>query len=156
MEQAKYGSLNFWGKTAVRHAHPASFVFNILGLLWAGYFLWIHRWPWALLCFFGLVLGGILWGALDKSYLLQARSELNTFQKLLVYHTHPANLVFHLVALSLYVLGTWRHSPVFLIGAISFILLGHISPWLYHRRKEQLFALMIDEDISLADEDRND
>ena len=153
MEKAKYGSLNIWEKAAVRHAHPASFVFNILGLLWAGYFLWLHQWHWAVLCFLFIIVGGLVWGSLDKSYLLQARSELNTFQKLLVYHTNPANMGFHLVALTLYVLGTWKHSPLFLLGAVSFILLGHIFPWLFHRKKEQLFTLMIDEDVSLTDGD---
>lgn len=151
MQNTKYDSLNIWEKAAVRHAHPASFVLNILGLLWAGYFLWFHHWPWAVLCFLIIILGGLIWASLDKSYLLLAKSELNTFQKLLVYHTHPANLIFHIVALCLYAIGCWKHSPLLLLGAVSFILLGHIFPWVYHRKKEQLFTLMIDEDASLTD-----
>jgi hypothetical protein len=31
--------------------------------------------------------------------------------------------------------------------------LGHIFPWLYRRKKEQQFTLIIDEDVSLSDED---
>jgi hypothetical protein len=151
MEKTKYGTLNFWEKAAVRHAHPASFVLNILGLLWAGYFLWFHQWWWAVLCFLFIILGGLVWASIDRPYLLQARSELNTFQKLLVYHTNPTNLIFHLVALALYLVGTWRHSPIFLLGAFSFVLLGHIFPWLYHRKQEQLITLMVDEDVSLTD-----
>lgn len=148
MEVGKYDSLNFWQKAAVHHAHPASFTLNVLGVLWGSFFLWTHHWFWAAVCFAFMVIGGIVWGALDRSYLLEARSQLNTFQKLLVYHTNPVNLILHLIALVLYVSGIWAHSTLLILLGISFVCLGHIFPWLYHRKQERLFTLMMDEDVS--------
>lgn len=148
MADGKYSQLNLWQKAAVRHAYPASFVLNLLGLLWAGYFLWLHRLGWAVLCFAMMVTVGPLLASLDKSYLIQARSQLNAFQKLLVYHVHPVNLILHLLGLASYVYGAWMHEGLFILGAISFVLLGHIFPWLFHKKQERLFTLMIDEDVS--------
>jgi len=148
METANYLQLNYWQKAAVRHAHPVTFIFNILALLWGGYFLWIHRWVLGLICFVGISLVGLALGSLDRSYLLQAKSQLNAFQKLLVYHSNPANLILHLMGLILYVLGTWRHSVILLLGAISFALLGHIFPWLLNKKRERLYTLSVDENVS--------
>jgi hypothetical protein len=143
----KYDRLNFLQKAVVRHAHPVSFILNILGLLWGGFFLWSHQVLWAVLCLVLAPTIGHLVGLKDRSYLLMARSQLNTFQKLLIYHADLRNLLFHVIALGLFLWGAWSHAPLILLGAFSFVLLGHMFPWWKHKREEQLFALMVDEDL---------
>jgi hypothetical protein len=153
MGKNKYNQLNLLQKAAVRHAHPASFIMNLLGVIWAGYFLWLHQWVWAMLCLVAGVLGDVVFASLDRGYLILAKSQLNAFQKLLVYHTHPVNLILHLIGLVCYVLGAWYHAVSLLLAAVSFVLLGHVFPWLSHKKEERLFALMIDEDVSERDDE---
>ena len=147
MSQEKYDDLNTFQKLVILHAHPANFIFHLLALMWGAYFLWNHSIWLAILTSFLLSIFGQLIIKLDPSYVLLARSELNLFQKLLLYHADFRNLIFHTIGFVFFVFGIWKHSGLLLLGAISFVLLGHIFPWFRSKRQERLEALAIDEDL---------
>lgn len=148
-----YKQLNLWQKFAVVHAHPASFISSLLGLIWGGYLLWLHRPVYAVLCFAVLLILGWILSFADRSYFIQVKSQLNPFQKLLVYHSHPLNFLLHLLALLAYVAAAWYHSWLYFLVAFSLVLLGHLFPWFQHRKQERMFYLMVDEDVSARESD---
>ena len=147
MGDRSYNELNIFQRLVVRHVHPVVFVFHLLSLIWAGYFLWIHWWVAAVLVFVLLFPLGALVSWLDRNYISTVKLGLNPFQKLFVYHADFRNLFFHIIGFGFYVFGMWRHSGIFLLIAVSFLLLGNIVPWLRHSRQEGLDARAIGEDV---------
>lgn len=145
MADLSYNELNIFQRLVVRHVHPVVFVFHLLSLMWAGYFLWIHWWVAAILVFAVLFPLAALVSWLDRDYISTVKLELNPFQKLVVFHADLRNLLFHIIGFGFYVFGMWKHSVIFLLIAVSFLVLGNIVPWLRHSRKAGLDARAIGE-----------
>ena len=105
MGDRSYNELNIFQRLVVRHVHPVVFVFHLLSLIWAGYFLWIHWWVAAVLVFVLLFPLGALVSWLDRNYISTVKLGLNPFQKLVVC---PANFLgFFFVTLCFGFLSLW-------------------------------------------------
>jgi len=129
--------LTFIDRLLARHAHPVSFTFHIIGMMWAGYFLWIGSLTIAILCFIIIVGIGEVVGYLDRFYIF-SEENLNQFQQSLIRIYHPLNLVLHVLAFISIYSGLWKHSaPCILIG-LTLIPIGYLIPWLKRRKQTGL------------------
>jgi|SRR5919106_2900943 hypothetical protein len=133
-------------KIVVKHAHPVTFVFHLLALLWGSYFLWGNRLVPAVLSSVLLALVGHLLGGFDKNYKAVVGSELNLFQRLMLYHFDAVSLLVHYLAFAIYIFGMWTHSTWALLSAVTVSLLGYVIPWLRHGQAEAKYELAIGDD----------
>lgn len=144
-DEHKYDDLGLLEKALVRHSHPVSFIAHLVGLMWGGYFLWMHQMFFAIGCFVVIIGVGEFMGWTDKDFLAQARMKLNGFQRALVFHADTRNVILHAIGLYFYLSGTFHNSVPRLLLAVSFVLLGHIFPWMSRRRLEGQHARAIED-----------
>lgn len=116
--------MNTLQKLMLEHLHPAKFILETIGTIWAVYFLWNQDWLWAIVFGLGLPLIStiLLWG----KKLPDSRSG---YAKLALIHAHPLNLSFHVIGAAIGVYGVWNHDTVFILVGITVILIGHVWGW---------------------------
>lgn len=112
-------------KYALTHAHPAKFIAEILGTMWAAYFLWNYNWVGAIISalVFYLLSTLILWG---KSIDYLAETPLG--KVMLVYSTPIAAGLKELSIVPL-IYGLWTHNPIYILIGISMLFLPHFWRW---------------------------
>jgi len=105
--------------------HPKHIIFEIVGAIWACFFLWNHNWQAALLSY--LVLGGIglyLTRNIDPELMAQT-----TIGRIGLLHKHPINLALNLVGIAVVIYALWLQLGVVILGGLSFIIIGHFFGW---------------------------
>lgn len=117
--------LSFMQRMLIRRAHPRYLIAGIVGAIWAFYFLWQHNWSWAL----GAILMSAIAGGMLTSYVRDEELAETTLGKIMLIHLHPANIAVQSLGLILLVYGIWTHSALFMMGAASTILVGHMWGW---------------------------
>lgn len=124
--------MSFLEKKFVRAAHPRRIIVQTVGWLWAGYFLWLHNWIWAV----GALLLSMIVGIIVAPVGSPDNLAQTTIGKLALLHLHPANVSVQSIGLLLMIYGLWMHAEVMLMLAFSVIMLGHL--WGWHRVNEAL------------------
>lgn len=138
-------NLTFQEKILIRHAHPISFTAHLIGLLWAGYFLWMGSF-WIAILIFILTIGigeGVGW--LDRYYIFSPEN-INKFQKFLLTVYHPLNFISHIAAFIFIMYGLWRHSGALIIFGITLIPFGYLIPWVKTRKQRGLREVVTERD----------
>lgn len=116
--------MNTLQKLMLEHLHPAKFILETIGTVWAVYFLWNQNWLWAAIFGLGLPLASTLmvWN--------KKLPDLRTgYAKLALIHAHPLNLTLHIVGGAVALYGVWMHETITILVGVSIILLGHIWGW---------------------------
>ena len=112
-------------RTFIRRGHPRWLILGMVGAIWALYFLWLHDWASALVAIFvSGILGTLLTGRMSEERLAQT-----TLGKIMLLHLHPVNLSLQVAGFALLVYSVWIHSSMYIMVAISAILIGHMCGW---------------------------
>ncbi|HET8924348.1 MAG TPA: hypothetical protein VFN26_15280 [Candidatus Acidoferrum sp.] len=112
-------------RTFIRRGHPRWIILGVVGAIWAFYFLWLHNWASALVAIFvSGILGTLLTGRMSEERLAET-----TLGKIMLLHLHPVNLSLQVAGFALLVYSVWIHSPMYIMVAISAILIGHMWGW---------------------------
>jgi hypothetical protein len=112
-------------RTFIRRGHPRWLILGMVGAIWAFYFLWLHNWASALVAIFvSGILGTLLTGRMNEERLAQT-----TLGKIMLLHLHPVNLAVQIAGFALLVYSVWIHSAMYMMVAISAILIGHMWGW---------------------------
>jgi hypothetical protein len=119
-------------RAAVRHGHPRHIIVAYLSFAWLIYFLWVHNWlAGSIAVCAGIILGRIL--------TLNVQEEVlggTTLGKIMLLHLHPLNLSLQLAGLATLVYGVWFHSGMWIMLAMTVIMIGHM--WGWHKVNEAL------------------
>lgn len=121
-QDRNFSAMERW---VLRRAHPVAIVLDLIGSIWAIYFLWLQNWQYAL---------GIIVLERVISILLVWKVNLNELAntaigKIALLHLHPFNFTVQLVGLIIALIGVWQHSTVYTLAGISLIVLGHFFGW---------------------------
>lgn len=117
--------MTYLQKTFVRHGHPRHIILAYVGLMWGVYFLWFHNWVGAVTAILlSAVLGRILTDDVREENLAQT-----TLGKIMLLHMHPINLALQIAGLALAFYGVWIHDGMYVMVAVTVILLGHLWGW---------------------------
>lgn len=121
----RFWSLNLLERIMVQHAHPVKLVLEVIGIMWAIYFLWQGNWQWAIVSGIGLPLLGtiLVWGRDER------RLTGTWLGKVMLMHAHPLNFVLHLVGFVPMVYGLWLHDTVYILAGLTAVILGHLWGW---------------------------
>ena len=109
----------------IRRWHPRWIIPDIVGAIWGFYFLWVHNWELALAA---ILLSGAV-GAFLTLGMHEERLAETTLGRIILLHLHPVNLSVQIAGIALLVYSVWIHSPVYIVVAISTILIGHMWGW---------------------------
>jgi hypothetical protein len=124
--------MTFLERTVVRRGHPRHLIVGLVGFVWAMYFLWFHNWLWAVVTILAsAVLGRILTSGTREESLAQT-----VLGKIMLLHLHPANLLIQLVGFGLLLYSVWIHSGMYMMVALSLVMIGHM--WGWHKVYEAL------------------
>ena len=109
----------------LQHAHPGKFIAEVLGIMWGVYFVWNHKWVWALIVGMGFFLLStiFLWG--DRFEYL---GNTHLGRVMLVY-INPLNFVLYNASIVPLVYGLWSHNSFFILLGVTIILLPHLWAW---------------------------
>ena|ERR1700674_79285 len=119
-------------RAIVRHGHPRRIIVGVVSLIWVLYFLWVHNWTWAAVALaVGLALGRLVTLGMQEEQLAQT-----TLGKILLLHLHPMNVLLQSIGFAVLLCSFWIHSAMYMLLAISVILIGHM--WGWHRVNETL------------------
>lgn len=115
----------FMEKYVLRASHPRSLFIDVVGRMWAVYFLWDQNWRAALAIFliFRLVSFAAVWNINIKNF---ADTLLG---KIGLLHIHPINLATQLAGSVILLYGVWQHSTDLILGGTSLVFLGHLFGW---------------------------
>lgn len=105
--------------------HPRAIMFDMVGAIWATYFLWYNNWPSALLSTV------VFWGAgfyFTRNINVELISQ-TTLGKIALLHKHPINLALNLIGIVPLVIGVWQHRTELILLGMSGIILGHLFGW---------------------------
>ena len=117
--------MTYLERAVVRRGHPRHIILGIVGAIWAIYFLWFHEWVWALVAILlSAGLGRILTMRMREETLAQT-----TLGKIMLLHLHPVNLLLQIAGFGVLVYGVWIHSGIYIMMAVSAILIGHMWGW---------------------------
>ena len=117
--------MTYLERAIVRQGHPRRIIIGIVSLTWGLYFLWFHNWTWAAAVLgIGMALGLVVTMGMNEEQLAQT-----TLGRILLLHLHPLNLLLQVGGFSVLLYGFWVHSGLYIIFAISLILLGHMWGW---------------------------
>jgi hypothetical protein len=119
------GKMTILERTFIRRGHPRWLILGMVGAIWAFYFLWLHDWASALVA---ILVSGIL-GTLLTGRMSEGRLAQTTLGKILLLHLHPVNLSLQVAGFALLVYSVWIHSSMYIMVAISAILIGHMWGW---------------------------
>jgi len=118
----------------IRHAHPVSFSFHLIGLMWGGYFLWNGSLGLAIICFVVIIGIGEFIGWKDRLYIFSPEN-INKFQAMLIQVFDPFNFLLHIIGGVFFMFGLWRHSALLILFGLTFIPIGHLVPWIRRRKQ---------------------
>jgi len=109
-------------KIALQHLIPQYMIFDGLGFMWALYFVWQHQVILAVGFVIVLPLIGTLlvWKIDEEAY---AETPWGRFA---LSHLSLWSIVFHIPGYAVLVYSFWIHSGLYMLLAISLILLGHL------------------------------
>lgn len=110
---------------ALMRFHPRKIIFDVIGVIWATYFLYVGIWQAAIVMLFISVLFGFF---MVRNINLNLMAE-TPWGRLAILHVHPLNVAIKVVALIILVSGIWRHSVEPVLIGISLIFLGHFFGW---------------------------
>ncbi len=123
--ESTHATLSLLERLALRRAHPVSIIFNLIGTMWAFYFLWTQD---GMMTVLVLVLSRIL----STLSTLHANTEAishTLWGKLTLLHLEPSNFILQLLGVFLGAFGLWFHDPLALLSAASVIVFGHAVGW---------------------------
>ena len=104
-------------KYMISHAHPIKFISEILGIIFATYFLWNGKWILSFIVamfFFSTLL---LWRR-PLDYL-----EKTTLGKILLVYSKPLNFLLYNFSVIPYIYGIWNHDFLYIIIGIFLLVL---------------------------------
>ena len=109
----------------IRHAHPISLYFEMVGLIWLVFFLWSHLWKEAVAVYLSARLVGLL-----AVYRADVRALAQTvLGKIALLHLHGINFFVQRLGSAVALYGVWLHDVRTILIGISFVFLGHIQGW---------------------------
>ena len=110
----------------LQHAHPMKFAAEVLGVIWAAYFLWRHSWIGAVvISIVSFLLSTLLlWRKKQFNYLAETM-----LGKIILIYATPLNFLLYNLSTIPFVYGLWTHNSVFILIAISLILAPHFWGW---------------------------
>lgn len=109
----------------LQHLHPTKLILEVIGIMWAVYFLWNQNWLGAVVAGLGLpLLGSILTMRVNTDQFRKS-----SYARLVLIHAHPINMLLHIVGAVIAVYGIWRHDTVLILTGVSVITLGHAWGW---------------------------
>jgi hypothetical protein len=110
----------------LQHAHPMKFAAEVLGVMWAVYFLWRHSWIGAV----GVAIASFLLSTLllwrKKQFEYLADTPLG---RIILIYTSPINFVLYNLSAIPFVYGIWTHNYFYILIGISLLLLPHLWGW---------------------------
>jgi hypothetical protein len=124
--------MSFLQRAIVRRGHPKHIIVSAVGAIWGFYFLWFHNWIWALAA---VLLSGFAGRMLTLGMKEESLAQ-TTLGKIMLLHLNPVNLIIQIVGSCVLVYGIWTHSVIYVMAAVSIILLGH--SWGWHKVNEAL------------------
>ncbi|MDO9181288.1 MAG: hypothetical protein Q7U04_02715 [Bacteriovorax sp.] len=126
-EEASLGEeyLGILDRYFLMRLHPRKMVFDSVGAIWAGYFLWNNNWALALSTFLVLgALGLFFTRKIDPDLMIQT-----TLGKIGLLHAHPINLTLNSIGVITIINGLWTHSAEIILVGLSVTLFGHFFGW---------------------------
>lgn len=109
----------------IRHAHPISLYFEMVGLIWLVFFLWEHLWKEAVAAYLAARMVGLL-----AVYRADVRALAQTMLgKIALLHLHGINFFVQLLGSGVALYGVWWHDVRTILAGVSVIFLGHIQGW---------------------------
>lgn len=116
---------SFVERYMLRKFHPRKIFFDMIGSIWAVYFLWNHEWQKALAAAVILSSAG-LFSVWNADFRKLAQTPLG---RLALLHLRPANFAIQMAGAVLGLYGIWIHSTEVILISLSVILAGHLSGW---------------------------
>jgi hypothetical protein len=124
--------MSYFEREMLHHAHPKEIILRIVGAIWGLYFLWLHNWVGMLaIIVAGEILGRFLSRGMNEESMAQT-----TWGKIMLIHLHPVNLLVQIAGGAVLIYGFWMHSAIYIMAAMSIILIGHM--WGWHKVNEAL------------------
>jgi hypothetical protein len=110
----------------LQHAHPMKFAAEVLGMIWSVYFLWHRQWIAAVIVAVAsfLVSTILLWRTKQVT-----RLESTLLGKIMLAYSSPAAFCLYNFSAVPFVYGLWMHRPVFILIAISLLVVPHLWSW---------------------------
>ena len=106
----------------IRHSHPISIYFEIVGLIWLVFFLWSHLWTEAVAVYLAARIVGLL-----AVYGADVRSLVQTvLGKIALLHLHGINFFVQRFGSAVALYGVWLHDVRMILTGVSLVFLGHI------------------------------
>lgn len=110
---------------ALMRFHPRKIIFDVIGVIWGTYFLYLGMWQPAVVVLLIFVVFGFF---LVRNTNLKEFSE-TTWGKIAILHVRPLNVAIKVLAVIILVNGIYRHSVEHVLIGISLIFLGHFFGW---------------------------
>lgn len=124
--------MTYFERAFVRRGHPRHIILGVVGFIWAMYFVWLHNWIWAMTA----ILASAIIARISTLGMSEENLAQTTLGKILLLHLHPINLLVQIAGFGLLLYSVWIHSGVYILLAISVILIGHM--WGWHKVNEAL------------------
>ena len=105
--------------------HPRKIIFDVVGAIWATYFLWNKNWQAAMIAIVAM-------GGLGLFFTRKVDPELMSqtiLGKIGLLHKHPINLTLNLIGIIPLIYGLWMHEEVVILLGLSVIIMGHFFGW---------------------------
>ncbi len=112
-------------KYVLAHAHPAKFVSEVLGVMWATYLLWVNNWIGAIVAAFAFFLLStiFLWNE-PMEHL-----EKTPLGRILLVYSSPLNFFLYNLSVIPYIYGLWIHNFAYILLGVSILLFPHLWTW---------------------------
>ena len=117
--------MSYFEREVLHYAHPKQMILRMVGAIWGLYFLWLHNWVGVLAVIAaGEILGRILSRGMNEEGMAQT-----IWGKIMLIHLHPVNLLVQIVGGIVLVYGVWIHSFIWIMVAMSVVLIVHMWGW---------------------------
>jgi hypothetical protein len=124
--------MSFIQRHMLRHAHPRHLIVGIVTMVWSSYFFWVNDLTTAL----AILIAGIIIARFVTLGMNEDRVANTLIGKILLLHLHPMNMFLQGIGFLLLMAGLWVHSAMYIMTAVSLILVGHM--WGWHKVNEAL------------------
>ena len=125
MTQKEKNQFSLLERYALMRFHPRKIIFDVIGGIWATYFLYLGMWQAAVVVLIFFVVFGFF---LVRNTDLKGLSE-TTWGRIAILHVQPLNVAIKVLAIIILVNGIYRHSVEHILIGISLIFLGHFFGW---------------------------
>lgn len=116
---------NFLERHMLKRGHPRRIILDLIGWMWAVYFLWNQSWESAMLSVLGCSYLGY-WSVRNVNPDRMAETALG---RLALLHLHPANIAIQLAGFALVLWSVWAHQGAGILFGISVLAVGHLFGW---------------------------